>query len=329
MNIEALNDYLKNIKEKVNKGIALDEITVRKLLNILEVSRRGRKVNNIIDESLRKNKLEIEQGIEWKYIDNKIIIKSIEVNKININMDYRINVLKSANIKPISVKPDDDIEYAISIMISKNYSQLPVMQNDRNVKGVINWKTIALNNNDKKETKVNKYMERAIIEYEESSLFDVIDKIQDNDYILVKDKNDLIIGIVTSYDLSEHFSKIAEPFLLIGKCEYLIRKIIHCKFTEEELRECKNNNDNERNVSNINDLTFGEFKRLLEKNDNWKKLSTKIDKIYFIKCMDKTRIIRNDIMHFDPNVTNNDIINDIREFNRLLLKIAKEIKITI
>jgi len=49
------------------------------------------------------------------------------------------------------------------------------------------------------------------------------------------------------------------------------------------------------------DLTFGEYIRLLERNDSWSKLGLRIDRKLFIGNLDKVRQIRNDVMHFDPD----------------------------
>ena len=50
----------------------------------------------------------------------------------------------------------------------------------------------------------------------------------------------------------------------------------------------------------IDDLTFGQYIRLIEKEENWQKLNLKIERVPFIKQLNRIREIRNDIMHFDP-----------------------------
>jgi CBS domain-containing protein len=49
----------------------------------------------------------------------------------------RIGALEAANRKPLSVKREDCIEKAITQMLLHDYSQLPVMHSDREVKGYI------------------------------------------------------------------------------------------------------------------------------------------------------------------------------------------------
>lgn len=322
MNNETLDKYFSEIKDNIEKGISAKEITVRELLNILDVSRRGSHVNSFINELLEKHELIIEPSFEWEYVDNKVQIKSPKDASIIFEnlIDYRINVLKSANTPPIIVKPDEELCRAITIMKANNFSQLPVITNKRSVKGVITWKSIAEEIFiQERNGKVRDYMIKAVVVDDDSSMFAAIDKIKEHDYVLVRSSRDQIIkGIVTSSDLSEQFGSFSEPFLLIGKCEILIRKLIYGKFSKEELESSKNQTDEGRRISCVHDLTFGEYIKLLECREKWAKLNTRLDRKYFIEKIKKIRDIRNDVMHFDPNLPNLDQIKEIRSFNRLV-----------
>ena len=111
---------------------------------------------------------------------------------------------------------------------------------------------------------------------------------------------------------------------MIGKCELLIRKLIYGKFSKEVLESSKNEADENRKVNSVHDLSFGEYIRLLENKENWARLNTGLDRKYFVEKMANIRDIRNDIMHFDPNVSNQDQIDEIKSFNRLIEYALKE-----
>ena len=322
MNYEALDKYFNEVKSKIIKGFYTEKITSRILLQKLEVNRRGANVNSYINETLDKYDLIIEPEFEYEYVDNAIEIKDKkdQSNHIEHELDYRINSLKSANSKPVNVNPDDNFSKVITIMISKNYSQIPVMTDSRTVKGIITWKSIGNKLYLKKqEVKIKDVMQKAIIVEDEISLFDAIEQISKYDYVLVRDSKDNIIkGIVTSSDLSQQFKLLSEPFLLIGKSESLIKKIIKGIFTIEELNSAKNGNDPNRVINSIYDLTFGEYIRLFENKDYWKRLNIKFDRIEFVKILEAIRNIRNDIMHFDPSEKDEDIVNIIKSANELL-----------
>jgi hypothetical protein len=48
-------------------------------------------------------------------------------------------------------------------------------------------------------------------------------------------------------------------------------------------------------------LTFGEYIRLLENDARWQKVHIAVDRVTFCKQLDDVRLIRNDVMHFDPD----------------------------
>src|SRR5690606_33548402 len=56
--------------------------------------------------------------------------------------NFVIGMLKAANCGVISVKPQDTLEKAITLMLANDFSQLAVMSNDRQLNGVISWKTV-------------------------------------------------------------------------------------------------------------------------------------------------------------------------------------------
>ena len=80
-------------------------------------------------------------------------------------------------------------------------------------------------------------------------------------------------GIVTASDLSGQFLQLAEPFLLLGEIENLIRRILLNKFAKQDFEAVRDPEDGHRQVSTVSDLTFGEYIRLLENGDRWQKLS--------------------------------------------------------
>lgn len=56
-----------------------------------------------------------------------------------------------------------------------------------------------------------------------------------------------------------------------------------------------------REVTSIDDLTFGEYQRLIENDKNWSKLKLHTDRKDFLSAVEKVHQIRNDVMHFDPD----------------------------
>jgi hypothetical protein len=152
----------------------------------------------------------------------------------------------------------------------------------------------------------------------DTSLFDAIALVAQHDYVLVRALDRRISGIVTSSDLSQQFRDLAEPFLLIGEIEHLIRRLIHGKFRAEELQEAKDPGDTDRRIEGVADLTFGEYVRLLEEPERWRRLEVRVDRRTFIARLKEARDVRNDVMHFDPQGIDPTSLQALRRFLRLL-----------
>jgi hypothetical protein len=60
-------------------------------------------------------------------------------NTIFADPTYRVSKLAAANNKPIVVRPDSTLTETVTALLANDFSQLPVMTNERDVKGVISW----------------------------------------------------------------------------------------------------------------------------------------------------------------------------------------------
>ena len=214
---------------------------------------------------------------------------------------------------------------AITLMMAHRYSQLPVMTTPDKVKGMISWESIG-----KRLAlglpceSVGDCMEEKYPEIQsDTSLLSAIQRIEEDEYVLVRNPQNEISGIVTSSDLSRQFHRLGEPFLLIGEIENYVRTIIQPKFELDELAEAKDPRDTEREVQHVSDLSFGEYIRLIENKNRWKKLGLNIDRQWFVKELGRIREIRNDVMHFDPDGIPEEDVEALRTFARLLQELAE------
>jgi CBS domain-containing protein len=236
---------------------------------------------------------------------------------------YRIGRLPSANQGIVPVTADGTVVQAITLMMQHDFSQLPVMQGTRDVKGIISWSSIGSRLVlGRTCTTVRDCMEQHREIGADESLFDAIPVIVGAGYVLVRAADKTIIGIVTASDLSLQFQQMTEPFLILGEIEQHIRKMIEKgRFAVEELRAAKDPEDAEREVNRVADLTLGEYIRLLENPDRWAKLNLRIDRTIFITELNKVKLIRNDVMHFDPDPLGEEDTIRLREFVRFLQRL--------
>lgn len=339
-------ERLPNISSTLKNGESVPPVTVREFLHwFYHSQRRGRWIVPFIRKQLGEQGLRTIPDFESAYLGAEIqfvldlpeiiseVKKPIEAN-VDLVLDcseaqttsdkfddptYRISKLGAANRTPIFVGPDATLAEAVTLMMVNDFSQLPVMTNERSVKGAISWKTIgsklALGKNPQWVRDVmNPHPEIS----SEASLFNAIRIIVEHDFALVRATDQKISGIITTSDLSLQFEQLSEPFLLLGEIENHIRKMLGSKLTQAEMAAVKDPTDAERSVQAVSDLTFGEYQRLIENPSNWSQFNLSLDRAVFVKQLDKVRLIRNDVMHFDPDGIEEGALEVLRDFARFL-----------
>ncbi len=97
-----------------------------------------------------------------------------------------------------------------------------------------------------------------------------------------------------------------------------IQHSISSRFEPAELAAAQDPSAGARTIETAADLTFGEYKRLLEDPGGWSRLGLRIDRVAFVGLLDKVREIRNDVMHFDPDGIPDGDLEVLRDFARFL-----------
>lgn len=327
------DEKLKNICEQLKNGVAPPKETVRAFLLWFGYARRGYRVVGWVRHRLEQFGLTTQPDFEYAYIDGYISFvaaaaassaeKQGAVDGTAIaDPTHRIGRLASANSPPVSAKPDSTLQQVVTLMLTNDFSQLPVMAGTRDVKGVVSWKTIGSRLSLKKECATAKdCMEPAHVVSIDDSLFSAIEIIAVHDYVLVRAADQQISGIITASDFNEQFRKLAEPFLLVGEIENGIRRMLHGKFTVAELREASGPEGGSENIEGVSDLSFGGYIQLIQEDTQWKKLKLEIDRVEFVKRLDKIREIRNDVMHFDPDGLEAEDLKVLVEFAQFLKRL--------
>ena len=337
---------LQQAAEQIHKDGKAKMVRVKDLLSWFGAQRRGILVVREIRSALKKAKLVTVPDFEVAYIDQRIklkapqpdTIKSLVAKEIiipeqkgadSINAAVvggsvpdpapRIGMLEAANTKPVSVKLDTPLTEAITVMALRGFSQLPVMGGERSVDGLISWRSIG---NARMQNKTSCELVRDCLESVEvvnfdMHLFEAIRIIAEKDVVLVRDSENKISGVVTTSDISVQFGTLSEPFLLLSEIENHIRRLIDGKFSLEELKAARNPNDADRKITNVANLTFGEYIRLLDTPKNWGRLNFKLDRLECVKRLREVGRIRNDVMHFHPDgisPTDLELLRETRKF---------------
>jgi hypothetical protein len=317
-------DFLEIVKEIQENRDKEFEISPRDFLSYFHCEKRTKGNNVRIDKFLNNNNLETSPHYSSVWIDGTIKLKHKARARSKSDNDpiLRISILPSANKPPITINRDSKLSDAITLMMIHNYSQLPVMSNPKNVAGLITWETIGVgitNGNISKEVK--DYLKSNIVILElDTPLLEAIKTVIKEEIVIVHKRDKSLSGIVTIADISSQFFTLTEPFLLLEKIENLIRLLLDEKFLLEDLTSvCLEGETAEY----IDDLSFGQYIRLIENEFNWQKLNLNIERVPFIKQLDKIRIIRNDIMHFDPEGITREQRDDLNNMANFLTQLIK------
>lgn len=340
------DERLREVADKLRHGASVAPITVRQLLYWFGAQRRGSFNCWLIRHRLEEVGLYTDPDFQSAYIDSQISFVLVgppsqedsEANKstaaelensllpdtgsVKVDPTYRISRLRAANKPLLSLPPDATIQRAVTEMLANDFSQLPVMTNERDVKGMISWASLgtrlALG---KSGQYVREFMDVHQEIRSDCSIFQAIPLIVQHDYVLVRGSDNKITGIVTASDLSLQFKDLSEPFLLLSEIENHVRLILQDKFASEELASFRDSRDSQRTIDGVPDLTLGEIVRLIENDERWQKVGIPIDRTTFCRELGKVREIRNDVMHFDPDPIEADDMDRLRDFVRLLQRL--------
>ncbi len=305
-------------------------VGVRRFLGWFGVQRRGYLVVKQIRSALRRAKLVTEPDFESAPIEGRIKLQAAperkrktkgaaakptpgvyaEASQAESQAEIsdptpRLGTLDPAHRKPISIKRDAKVREAVTLMVQHDFSQLPVMQNSRDVDGVISWKSIgeASKVHNKACAFVRECMDTDVeILKHDTPLWKAIRIIAEKDVVLVRNAAKEIIGLVSTYDIAVEYHSLSEPFLLLGEIENNLRQLIaRAKYPLSVLEAAKDPKDVERKVKSVSDLTFGEYIELLQQPTNWQAIGYNLSRRTFIAEMIEVRKIRNEVMHFHPD----------------------------
>ena len=311
----------------------------------LNVSRRGWRVIKDVNDLLDKYEVicEPEFGSAWFYGEIEIKPKpKVSAGKpdssaAETDPTPRLSLLKAANLNKvkesgkgnglISVNRDTTVTEATTLMILHDFSQLPILNNQRDVDGIVSWKSIgralALGKNC---TTVSDCKEDVTILEHDELLFNAVKFVLEEEVVLVRQKDRTISGIVTATDIGEQFISMAEPFLIIEQIENHIRKLLDNKFAPEDLTFSVNQAEKPKEIKSLSDLTFGQYVKLVEDPKKFEKLKINVDRGVLAKQLEEVRKIRNDVMHFNTDGINSQNLDLLRQTVNFLHTVTSTLK---
>ncbi|MFF0035222.1 CBS domain-containing protein [Streptomyces mirabilis] len=251
---------------------------------------------------------------------------------------FRIGDLPCAHAGVDSITSASNLTEATYIMYTKNYSQIPVLEDQYTVVGVVTWRSVA----KMYGTGVDPVLGNAIVEdppivHARDDFFAMLSTICEHGYVLVRAHNGRISGIVTATDITQRFDATAWPFFVVGEIELRLRKCLGAKMSEDAIRGVQRN---DKKTGKIADLTFGQYVMLLDgdqrnkhgqrleamcsaADQNWLALGwTGVNQVQFVHQLNRVRNIRNQIAHFDSEPLSQQRSEELRQFVGLLRQLT-------
>lgn len=220
--------------------------------------------------------------------------------------------------KLVCVRRDTTVQEALDIMLPKQFSQLPIVDGDRQLIGVVSEHSIvrAFNAHKKPYDTVAKLRVIDCLDLDKNTtlspgddIFDAMERLETASYVIVVDPPRVPVGIVTSYDTGKIFRALGEVLDRASDMEMLLRESI----TRATFWSNKTVEDALRNAGSdqkgMERLTFGDLINIIENGKNWPLFERVFgsQQFSFRHHMERPRDIRNDIAHFRRKATQQDV----------------------
>jgi CBS domain-containing protein len=345
--IEARQDeFLSSAKAAAEVG-SPHRLTVRELIGIWGARGRGFEINERVDADLGNNGMATTPDFRAVTLDDTVAIvlttqvitgeaelagtagisanptvlalAEVSRNDDESAWDYGLTVgnLSSASRRVCAVTPEATFEEAITLMLTNDYSQLAVMTSRRDLKGAVSWKSIARARNANPQAMLSAAITKASDVPYTADLIGLLPVIQSQEFVFVRGADRTVTGIVTLADVVEVYGQMASPFFMIGRIDQNLRRIIEATFPMRTIRPLYDR-DGLRDLSSCDELTMGDYQRILENSDCWDKLGWSLDRKTFCARLDEIAQVRNNLMHFNSDPMPDDIVSMLQNFINLL-----------
>ncbi|MFE5330798.1 CBS domain-containing protein [Embleya sp. NPDC056575] len=248
---------------------------------------------------------------------------------------FKIGDIPSARNGVTSVGSGASLAQATHQMKTKNYCQLPVIDGISMIRGVVTWRSVAaLYEQGSAPSLANAMVKDSLpIAEVHQEVFAHLASLSEYGYLLVRDNSGRFTGIITAVDIAARFEATALPFFLVGEIEFRLRQCLGAKLSPQAICAVQPNTPSKQ-TGKIADLMFGAYVKLLyadpksptlcaRADANWAALGWGgVDRTQFVQHLDRVRVVRNQIAHFDSNPLTEQQILDLREFCGLLKQLT-------
>lgn len=326
---ESRREWLTAARAAADAGTPV-RVAVRELLKLWDAEGRAHRIVDRVSADLENYSLDTRPDFRKVSVDSVVEIVSQPsgaddlpevpgppTNAAELEVGLTLGNVPSALGGIASVKPQDSLAKAMTVMRLNDFSQLAVMPTSRILDGAVTWRSIAKALAHDPHCKLADATEPAREHPFDRDLVDVLIELFDRDFVFVRNSTNEISGIVTAADVVLLYGKTATPFFIIGEIDHSLRAFISDAWTVEQVASICDP-DGLRGIGTHDDLTFGDYQRMLEGPERFASLGWPLDRVTFINRLNDVREIRNGVAHFDPDPLEADVVSALRNFLNLL-----------
>lgn len=255
-----------------------------------------------------QDRVEAAAGLSLLRVLDIIVWMSGEMKQDRKQAPLSVRDVPSAQCDLERVLISQTLEAAQTLMNANEYSQVAVVSDTGKLEGAVSWKSIARARFAQERPTLRDATFPCMVVRLDDELLPLIGALYKDEFMLVVDESGKPGGIVTAADLAIQFRELTSAFFQISDIEGRLRhRIRHC-FKAEELFSATG-------VESADDMIFGQYIRLLEDPCNWEKMRwVQADQATFLDCLDRARTVRNNVMHSDGELAE----DEKRELEKLL-----------
>lgn len=335
-----LHDWLRSVRISAERQ-SPQRVSVRELLAQWGAKDRGDQIARI-EADLANHGLATRPDFRGVTLDSDIIIITAAQEAEREEVDEVVEVvhaspddsdeaddryiglmvgnLPSALSGIVSVAPTASLQEAVTKMLLNDYSQLAVLSGAHTLRGAVTWQSIAQARHlNDQATLADATVGARDVSYR-TDLLEVLTDLQKRGFLFVRNETNAIAGIVTAADVAGRYGAMANPFILIGDLDRLLRRAIARTIPlDEVVALC---DPQGRRINGHNDMSMGDYKRVLENPQLWARMRWDLDQRSFVSRLDEIRRIRNDVMHFNPDPVPPNAVDQLRSINEVVRRYA-------
>jgi len=226
-------------------------------------------------------------------------------------MAYTLAQLIEGRGEPVHVLCGDTIRYALKLMIENDFSQLPVVDTQGRLVGMVSEQSIV---------RMHYYLGdyKTFLDFtvdnvappvrplsRDDELSDALERLETAYAVVITEQNKPI-GIVTHADTTKFLQQLSEGWILIEEIERTLREHIERAFPDSDKRERairvtvpRASAESGKPVTSVQDLTLNEEIELICSQKYWPVFEAILKpQPLFYRLLGSVRDIRNQLMHF-------------------------------